>query len=183
MGLELPILLRNLRDDAVIEFRSAQTGAIRRGWVVFSLVVPIGVGIATFVLGSDDLKASTLFPAAAIFAGALTGTASMLFTRVKDLTGKPRPEVGRDPVYQASVVFRSALYCTEVAFAVNAVLVAAALLPQGPASRAFVSIAIALVVHMGMKVIMLLQGLRAQMFDAAGSRTQAPIARTTTRAS
>lgn len=104
------------------------------------------------------------------------GTASMLFTRVKDLSGKDRPEVGRDPVYQASVVFRSALYCAEIALLLNAVLVTAAVIPAGLGAQIVMSAAVALFIHMGMKVAMLLQGLRAQMFDTAGSRTQHPIA-------
>ncbi|OBB14696.1 hypothetical protein A5761_15350 [Mycolicibacterium setense] len=118
-----------------------------------------------------------MFPAAAIFAGALTGTVSMLFTRVKDLAAKPKPDVGRDPVVQAAVVFRSALYCAQVAFVLNGVLVIATILKEGLGSQILTCIGIALFVHMGMKVLMLLQGLRSQMLDTAGSRAQAPIPR------
>jgi hypothetical protein len=170
----LPLLLRNLRADALVDVESASTGLVRKGWAFAGLLVPLAVGAVTFIFWRDSLDTSRLFPAAAIFAGALMGTASMLFTRVKDLSSKPRPEVGRDPVLQAAVVFRSALYCAEVALALNAVLVVAAIVPPGIWAAALASIGIALFVHMGMKVAMLLQGLRAQMLATAGSRAQSP---------
>lgn len=179
----LPSILANLKDDALVDLRSATSGDLRRGMVVAAVSLPLAAGGTAFAFWRDALEPTHLFPGAAIFAGALMGTASMLFTRVKDLSAKPRPEVGRDPVYQASVVFRSALYCAEIALFLNAVLVAAAVVPTGTASQILVSIAIALFVHMGMKVVLLLQGLRAQMFDAAGSRTQRPISATSKRAS
>lgn len=174
MALRLPVLLRNLRDDAVVDYRSA-TGDLRHGLVATGVVLPVGAGAAAFFFWRDGLSATSLFPAAAIFAGALMGTASMLFTRVKDLAAKPRPDVGRDPVYQASIVFRSALYCAEVALLLNAVLVVASIAPKGVGPKVLVAAAVTLFVHMGMKVAMLLQGLRAQMFDTAGSRTQRPV--------
>ncbi|MBU8824177.1 hypothetical protein [Mycolicibacterium goodii] len=179
----LPTLLRNLHDDALIDYRSAATGEVRRGLFLIGVTVPIAAGVSAFVFLRDGLAPTSLFPAAAIFAGALMGTASMLFTRVKDLAAKPRPDVGRDPVYQASVVFRSALYCAEIALFLNAVLVAASIIPKGLVAQVLVAVAVALFVHMGLKVAMLLQGLRAQMFDTAGSRTQHPIAQRTKRAS
>lgn len=169
-----PFLLQNLATDAVADTLSS-SGGVRRGWFLAGLVLPAGIGAATFVFWRESLNATALFPAAAIFAGALMGTASMLFTRVKDLAAKPRPEVGRDPVFQASVVFRSALYCAEVSLLLNAVLVVAAIIPPGTGAQVVMSVAIGLYVHMGMKVAMLLQGLRAQMSDVAGSRTQPPI--------
>lgn len=172
---KLPLLLSNLTNDALIDYRSARTGEYRPGLIVTAVAIPVVTGAAAFIWWRGSLTASSLFPAAAIFAGALMGTASMLFTRVKDLAGKPRPEIGRDPVYQASVVFRSALYCAQVALALNAVLVVAVVIPQGTATAVFVSIGVALFVHMGIKVVILLQGLRAQMLDTAGSRAQGPV--------
>ncbi|WP_142305278.1 hypothetical protein [Mycobacterium intracellulare] len=172
---KLPLLLSNLTSDAVIDYRSAQTGQYRIASIATAVAIPVAAGVATFVWWRDSLQASSLFPAAAIFAGALTGTASMLFTRVKDLAAKPRPEIGRDPVYQAAVVFRSALYCAQIALALNAVLVIAVVIPKGTTTAVLVSVGIALFVHMGMKVVVLLQGLRAQMMDTAGSRAQGPI--------
>lgn len=172
---KLPLLLNNLQSDALIDYRSADTGALRVTLVAVGVIVPVGAGAAAFVLWQDSLSATNLFPAAAIFAGALTGTASMLFTRVKDLAAKPRPEVGRDPVLQASVVFRSSLYCAQIALLLNAVLVTAAIMPRGRGAAAVTCVGIALFVHMGMKVLMLLQGLRAQMLDTAGSRAQGPV--------
>ena len=173
---KLPLLLSNLTSDALIDSRSAQTGEYRVTSIVIAVAIPVTAGAATFVWSRDSLQASNLFPAAAIFAGALTGTASMLFTRVKDLAAKPRPEVGRDPVYQASVVFRSALYCAQVALALNAVLVVALVIPKGTTTAVLASVGVALFVHMGIKVVVLLQGLRAQMLDTAGSRAQGPVA-------
>lgn len=179
--MKVPLLLRNLRSDAIVDSRFATTGSVRVGAVLAGLLIPAGVGIATFVFWRDELSASTLFPAAAIFAGALTGTASMLFTRVKDLAAKPRPEVGRDPVLQAAVVFRSALYCAEVALLLNAVLVVATIVPAGTGAVTLTSVGVALFVYMGMKVAVLLQGLRAQMLDTAGSRAQQPTAPTVSK--
>lgn len=172
--VQTPLLLRNLVNDAAADTLSS-SGGVRRGWLLAGFAIPAAVGVAAFVWWRSSISPEAMFPAAAIFAGALMGTASMLFTRVKDLAGKPRPEVGRDPVFQASVVFRSALYCAEVALVLNAVLVVAAVIPPGMTTQVLACIAVALYVHMGMKAAMMLQGLRAQMSDVAGSRTQAPV--------
>lgn len=179
--MRMPLLLRNLASDSVVDSRFATTGSVRLTSTLVGLTVPLAAGALTFAFWRDELNASTLFPAAAIFAGALTGTASMLFTRVKDLVAKPKPEIGRDPVLQASTVFRSALYCAELALLLNAVLVVACIVPAGTAVKTLTSIAVALFVHMGMKVAMLLQGLRAQMTEIAGSRAQQPIAQRATK--
>lgn len=171
-----PKPIQYLAEDALIDLRHQGTGQVRRGYLTLLIVLPLLTGTLAFVFWRDALEPAKWFPAAAIFAGALMGTVSLLFGRVKDAVAAPRLEVGRDPVYQATVVFRSALYCAEVALAINAVLLAITVMPAGKITQVGGCVALALFAHLGIKVTFLLVGLRAQMFAAAGSRAQRPLA-------
>ncbi|MBA8964654.1 hypothetical protein JOJ86_005932 [Rhodococcus percolatus] len=178
--MRLPTPLYNLTQDAVIDLRNAGSGALRTRLVRAVFVIPALVAIAAFCawhFWDKSITPSSMFPAAAIFAGALMGTVSMLFTRVKDVAAAPKVAVGRDPVYQATVVFRTALYCAEVALSLNGVLLLAVLLPEGLPVEVAGAVAIGMFVHLGMRVALLLQGLRAQMMHMAGSRAQHPLPR------
>ncbi|MDA3637488.1 hypothetical protein PCS43_31495 [Rhodococcus sp. C-2] len=178
--MRLPTPLSNFIADAVIDLRDSGQGELRTTLIKVVYGVPVAVVASMLIIvwrGHFNLSPASMFPAAAIFAGALMGTVSMLFTRVKDAAAAPKNAVGRDPVYQATVVFRTALYCAEVALVLNAALLVAVLLPEGWARNIAGALAIGVFTHLGMRVTLLLQGLRAQMMNMAGSRAQHPIPR------
>lgn len=168
--------LFRLSEDALIDLRDERTGRVRRGLTTALVMVPVAISVLAFVFWRDSLQPSTWFPAAAIFAGALMGTVSLLYGRVKDAAATPKLEVGRDPVYQASVVFRTALFAAEVALLINAILLVVTAVPVVGLTQLGGCVALGLFAHLGMRVSRLLVGLRAQMFATAGSRAQRPLA-------
>lgn len=168
--------LFRLSEDALIDLRDERTGHVRGGLVLTLTAIPAGMSVLAFVFWRESLQPATWFPAAAIFAGALMGTVSLLYGRVKDAAALPKPEVGRDPVYQASVVFRTALFSAEVALLINAILLLVTVVPVVGVAQVGACIALGLFAHLGMRVSRLLVGLRAQMFATAGSRAQRPLA-------
>lgn len=171
----LPTPLRNLSEDFLIDLRDQRTTKVRRGLVSLLVGIPLAITALALVFLRDDLNPTAWFPAAAIFAGALMGTVSLLYGRVKDAAAAPRPEVGRDPVYQASVVFRTALFAAETALLINAVLLIVTVVPVALVSQLGGSVVLGLFAHLGLRVARLLLGLRAQMFATAGSRAQRPL--------
>lgn len=149
--------------------------ATTAGHTIGFYAIPAALGVVLLALGRTHLwtwepvSPAALLPAAALITSGLFGLLTLLFGRLKDLTQEEPPEAGPDPVAAASEVFKWALNSVRASVLLCAVLLLGVVLPAALSDVAS-SMSFAVIVHLGARLIVILNMLSGQATQAAGNR-------------